>query len=428
MAITLNTASISTGQTIEAGHVTQSAVAFTGGEAYDITISGSLTTTGTNIMSSSASPSITSILTENDNHPFITAVTSSGPNFRMNLADADTSGSAYIALGRQTGNFGGTGFTAHYATGSNASQGEIIMSIGKNGQLGEIQDRFIVQSEPGPIALNTDSELSLVVGGPITGRRQVVGSATTGIGEFVNMSVGIDKEFGRKRYVSFEYQANTSSSEAGFHSSSLNGTGVPNFNTSTVPFGIDAGQNLTDTSFYIDRGGSLGRTLPVTASFQISRGGSINMEGHITASRASFTDGIQSFTSTASIADLVVDPRGDILKAGNTTTTAGLCYFLSGSNFIETDLGGSALIKSGSMNNLLAIAIGTNSGTDGMLLKGFCNHNLNTGQAEVGKRFYVDSGGRFSGTPNSDPTLVRIAGYTVEGNNKIYFNPQQTTL
>ena len=107
------------------------------------------------------------------------------------------------------------------------------------------------------------------------------------------------------------------------------------------------------------------------------------MEGHITASRANFTNGIQSFTSTASIADLIVDPRGDILKAGNTTTTPGLCYFLSGSNFIEADLGGSSLLKSGSMNNLLGIAIGTNSGTDGMLIKGFCNHNLNTGQGSI---------------------------------------------
>jgi hypothetical protein len=46
MAKKLISASIATGQTIEAGHVTQSAVAFTGGEAYDITISGSLEITG----------------------------------------------------------------------------------------------------------------------------------------------------------------------------------------------------------------------------------------------------------------------------------------------------------------------------------------------------------------------------------------------
>ena len=79
MAITLNTSSIVTGQTIEAGHVTQSAAALTGGEAYDITISGSLTTTGTNTMSSSASPSITSILTETDSFPLIHNVNTTNP-------------------------------------------------------------------------------------------------------------------------------------------------------------------------------------------------------------------------------------------------------------------------------------------------------------------------------------------------------------
>ena len=42
MAKQLTTSSIAEGLVIEAGHVTQSAVAFTGGEAYDITISGSL--------------------------------------------------------------------------------------------------------------------------------------------------------------------------------------------------------------------------------------------------------------------------------------------------------------------------------------------------------------------------------------------------
>ena len=46
MAKKLISASIATGLTIEAAHVTQSADAFTGKEAYDITISGSLTTTG----------------------------------------------------------------------------------------------------------------------------------------------------------------------------------------------------------------------------------------------------------------------------------------------------------------------------------------------------------------------------------------------
>ena len=286
MPNTFISASIATGLTIEAGHVTQSADAFTGTEAYDIIISGSLTTTGTNIMSSSASPSITSILTENDNHPFITGVTSSGPNFRMNLADADTSGSAYIALGRQTGNFGGTGFTAHYATGSNASQGEIVMSIGKNGQLGQIQDRFIVQSEPGPIGSNTFSELSLFAGTHVNNLRVVQGVVQNGTGDFANFSAGNqDIATGFKKHVFLQYSFNNTSSFAGFASSSLNtGSTARNFNANSIPFGIEAGVSDSDTAFFIDRGGTFGASTFVTASFEISKGGSINMEGHITSS------------------------------------------------------------------------------------------------------------------------------------------------
>jgi hypothetical protein len=288
MAKKLISASIATAQTIEAGHVSQSVKAFTGTEAYDITISGSLTTTGTNIMSSSASPSITSILTENDSFPFIQSSPTTGPNFRMDLADANSSGSAHISLGRQDGLFGGTGFLARYATGSSASQGEIIMALGKNGLLGAQEDRFIVQSEPGRIVTNGNSELTLSVGGPTTGRRQVLGNVQDGTGEFANFAAGIDNQFGRKRFVSFEYSSNSTSSQAGFFSSSLAGTGVPNFNTNAIPFGIVAGgsqtTDLTNTAFFIDRGGSVGAIVPVTASFQISRGGSIDMEGHITAS------------------------------------------------------------------------------------------------------------------------------------------------
>jgi hypothetical protein len=53
MALTLSSASISSGDTIKAAHVTQSVDAFTGAKEYDITISGSLTVIGiTNITGS----------------------------------------------------------------------------------------------------------------------------------------------------------------------------------------------------------------------------------------------------------------------------------------------------------------------------------------------------------------------------------------
>jgi len=46
MAKTLSNSGITTNDTIRAGHVTQSVDALTGTDAYDITISGSLTSTG----------------------------------------------------------------------------------------------------------------------------------------------------------------------------------------------------------------------------------------------------------------------------------------------------------------------------------------------------------------------------------------------
>jgi hypothetical protein len=235
-------------------------------------------------MSSSKSPSITSILTETDSFSLIQNVPTTGPAYRMDLADADASGSATMMLGRQSGPFTSTGFFAKYTTGSNASEGEITMAIGKNGSPGTsggITERFIVQSEPGPIATNGESELSLIVGGPKTGRRHVLGNVQEGTGEFATFAAGIDKEFGRKRFVVLEYSAASTSSQAGFTSSSLNGTGVGNFNPNSIPFGIDAGYDLTDTSFYIDRGGSLGGGNPVTASLEISRDGTIKTDGRL---------------------------------------------------------------------------------------------------------------------------------------------------
>jgi hypothetical protein len=249
-------------------------------------IGGGLNVVGISRMSSSASPSIVSVLTENDSHQFITGVTTTGPNFRMNLADANSSGSAYMAFGRQTGNFGGTGFTAHYATGSNASEGEIIMSIGKNGQLGQIQDRFIVQSEPGPIGSNTFSELSLFAGTHVNNLRVVQGVVQNGTGDFANFTAGNqDIATGFKKHVFFQYAFNNTSSFAGFASSSLNtGSTARNFNANSIPFGIDAGVSDSDTAFFIDRGGTFGASKFITASFEISKGGSISMEGGITAS------------------------------------------------------------------------------------------------------------------------------------------------
>ena len=59
MAKSLSKTGITTGNTVKAGHVTQSIDAFTGDEAYDVTISGSLVVTGSFVVSGSDSNPVT---------------------------------------------------------------------------------------------------------------------------------------------------------------------------------------------------------------------------------------------------------------------------------------------------------------------------------------------------------------------------------
>lgn len=61
MANTLSKTGITTGNTVKTGHVTQSVDAFTGIEAYDITISGSLTLGSGTSMAGTASYAVTSL-------------------------------------------------------------------------------------------------------------------------------------------------------------------------------------------------------------------------------------------------------------------------------------------------------------------------------------------------------------------------------
>ena len=63
MANTLNKTGITTGNTVEAYHVTQSIDAFTGTEAYDITLSGSLTVTGSVSINGLSDTAQTNVLT-----------------------------------------------------------------------------------------------------------------------------------------------------------------------------------------------------------------------------------------------------------------------------------------------------------------------------------------------------------------------------
>ena len=107
--------------------------------------------------------------------------------------------------------------------------------------------------------------------------------------------------------------------------------------------------------------------------------------------------------------------NGEIIKLGSTTTTPGDLYVLSGSTWVLADRT--------NCDRLIAVAVGTNSGTDGMLLRGTTSHRAGTFTS--GDALYVGTtAGRF-GTISKPDTIkdkIRRVG-TALGGIQIEFNP-----
>ena len=78
-------------------------------------------------------------------------------------------------------------------------------------------------------------------------------------------------------------------------------------------------------------------------------------------------------------------------------------------------------------DKLLAIALGTNSDIDGMLLKGFVKLSV-AGTTVVGAPIYMRaSNGAVSFAQNaSNGNIVRIVGYNLTAGEEVYFNPDTT--
>ena len=215
MAKQLTTSGVTTGQTIEAGHVTQSSVAFTGGEAYDITISGSLTVTGsTNIngtLGITGFPDVSASLaagTGGDSFPYtgsaiisgslivtgstgllnpdktITLRNTSGSTFRafgadgpgvfLDINQTDTGlGNTSLMLGNINPDIGGglvipmTGLLVNYVTGSDGASGSVSFFAGQRDLTaagGQIANLISLEYEPGELLLNNDPEITLKIG------------------------------------------------------------------------------------------------------------------------------------------------------------------------------------------------------------------------------------------------------------------------
>jgi len=274
MAKTFISTSISTGNTIEAGHVTQSSDAFTGTEAYDITISGSLTNTGpatltglTNLIASDES-NLTLEVNESASFEFLTGAPNSG-SFIVQTSPDTGKGALQSFFGQGTATVYGQPLPNHifgimYSTGSNASEGELTMTIGKRDLSGlgaADQNNFYVAYEPGGVFTNAQGELEFYVG------------------EHPNVGSGVILQ-----YRGGATGTSQTSSYAGYFSSSA----FPGQQQYTRPFVLSnsLGTPISDSNpaFVINK-----NILDLTTSnFSVTYGGNVTASGNISSSATVF--------------------------------------------------------------------------------------------------------------------------------------------
>ena len=114
---------------------------------------------------------------------------------------------------------------------------------------------------------------------------------------------------------------------------------------------------------------------------------------------------------------------GDIVKFGGTTTVAGAIYQLkSPGTWALTDADAAA-----DATGSIAVALGTNSTTNGMLLRGMTKLNHDPGGG-IGAPLYlaVAAGSSSNAAPTGNNDIARIIGYNFDVAGMIYFNPDNT--
>ena len=185
--------------------------------------------------------------------------------------------------------------------------------------------------------------------------------------------------------------------------------------SSNVLIGYTAGNPLTTESnkLYIENSNS---TTPlIYGEFDndlIRINGDFEVTGGVKIEKTSNTD---------------YDYRGDVVYFGATTsmTQGDLYYFNSSGNWAQAD----ADAASSSGGVLLAIALGTASDTDGMLLRGTFTMEATAidGTEATGDELYVSTtAGHITSDVSAYTTgdVVRVIGYCLDGTNgQIWFNP-----
>ena len=194
----------------------------------------------------------------------------------------------------------------------------------------------------------------------------------------------------------------------------------------------DADEVTVQTKLTFD-GGTLfvgedgGTYVSASTSGQLEISGSgtanLNVDGHISATHITASSNIRGniLYQTSSIT-ATGNAQGDIVKFANTTTVAGAIYAYTGSGWI---LAGSGSTNHGSAS--LGFAIGTNSTTDGMLLRGIANVGYDPG-GKNGCALYLEGAGSASHVvPTATGAISRVVGWNY-GSDTIYFNPDNTWI
>jgi hypothetical protein len=271
--------------------------------------------------------------------------------------------------------------TSHItASGNISSSGNVSASDAwiKNDLL--VSDKIYIGETDNYIDEQTDNRLRLVVGG--TSLINIVNSTANFMSSVANFRLGIGTGTTPTPPKALTVEGDISSS-GGFHVSQSGGVRINSDNT-----------------------GSFAESFPHGA-FSVNYG-----------------DGIQATGSLSSVGD----GYGDIVKFGSTTgMTVGALYYLNSSGgWTKTN----ASDNSKGADELLAVALGTNSDIDGMLLRGMVTLTVG-GTTVVGAAVYMkgSDGGFYFEAPSSNNNIVRIVGYCVgtDGSNEtVYFNPSST--
>ena len=196
---------------------------------------------------------------------------------------------------------------------------------------------------------------------------------------------------------------------ANFQNYNIKGESFAEYNATADALGIAQATNMKKIDI-----GKPDNNANILLDGSVTASGNISSSGNIIG-----TPQLQYNTSSITATG---NAQGDIIKFGNTTTVAGAIYAHTGSGWVLAHSG-----SDGNASSSLALAVGTNSTNDGMLMRGMANIGYDPG-GENGCALYLESPGSASHVSSgTSGHVVRVVGWNF-GSDTIYFNPDNTWI